>query len=320
MEKIKIIMDVDTGIDDAIAMCLALGNEKFDVLGFTTVYGNRDIEKTTENTLAMLELLNKTYIPVAKGIKKPLINEFNPPEKSFVHGADGLGDIKNPLPKAKIKAVELSAVEFMAKVLREEKEPITLVPVGPMTNIAAFLLAHPELKCKIKEIVIMGGSSLKGNTSFVAEANIHKDPEAAYILFNSGVQIKMAGLDATMESYLAFDEMDGFREENWLASILCEMCAVYEEHYRYVMKAKGLAMHDSLPLAWLIAPELVYSEDCYVTADIDGRHTYGLTAVDRKNVLNKKPNVTVAFNMTDRKRFVEMIKDAVQKLADEKQH
>ncbi len=318
MEKIKIIMDVDTGVDDAVAMCLALGNEKFDVLGFTTVFGNRDIEKTTQNTLAMLELVNKTHIPVAKGLAKPLVNEFNPPEKSFVHGIDGLGDMKNPLPKAKIKTVDLSAIEFMAKVLREEKEAITLVPVGPMTNIAAFLLAHPELKHKIKEVVLMGGSSLKGNTSFVAEANIHKDPEAAHILFTSGVPIKMAGLDATMESYLAFSEMDDFRKENWLAEILCDTAGIYEEHYRHVMKAEGLAMHDSLPLAWLIEPELVYSEDCYVTADIDGRHTYGLTVVDRRNILKQQPNVAVAFNMTNRERFVKLIKDAVQKLADEK--
>ncbi len=318
MEKIKIIMDVDTGIDDAIAMCLALGNDRFDVLGFTTVYGNRDIEKTTENTLAMLELLNRKDIPVAKGIEKPLVNEITHPEKSFVHGADGLGDIVNPLPKAKIKAIDMSAVEFMAKTLREANEPITLVPVGPMTNIAAFLVAHPELKSKIKEVVLMGGSSLKGNTSYVAEANIHKDPEAAYILFHSGVKIKMAGLDATMKSYLGFDEMDKFKNENWLSAILVEMCGIYEEHYRYRMKADGLAMHDSLPLAWLLKPELVYSEDCYVTADINGRYTYGFTVVDRKNVLNEKANVKVAFDITDREEFINMIKSAVQKLADER--
>ncbi len=318
MEKIKIIMDVDTGIDDAIAMCLALGNDRFDVLGFTTVYGNRDINKTTENTLAMLELLNRTEIPVAKGADKPLVNPFNPPEKSFVHGADGLGDIKNPLPKAKIKPIDISAVEFMAKTLKEANEPITLVPVGPMTNIAVLLISHPELMPKIKEVVLMGGSSLKGNTSFVAEANIYKDPEAAYILFNSGVKIKMAGLDATMEGYIGFDELDECRKQNWLWEILAEMCGIYEEHYRYRMNADGLAMHDSLPLAWLIAPELVYSEDCYVTSDIDGRHTYGFTVVDRRNILKKDKNVTVAFNVTDRKAFINMINEAIQKLADER--
>ena len=165
MEKIKIIMDIDVGIDDAIAMCLALGNEKFEVLGFTTTFGNRKVDVTTENTLKILELVGRTDIPVAKGAPRPMVKEYNPPEFSIVHGYDGLGDMADPLPKPSIKPIEKSAVEFMADTLRESEEPITIVPVGPMTNIATLIMTHPELLCKIKEVVIMGGSTLKGNAS-----------------------------------------------------------------------------------------------------------------------------------------------------------
>ncbi len=319
MEKIKIIMDVDTGIDDAIAMFTALANDRFDVLGFTTVFGNRALCDTTKNTLKILELVNRGHIPVAQGAAKPLVNEFNPPLKSIVHGMDGLGDIKNPLPEPKIKPIDKSAVEFMADTLRNSKEKITLVPVGPMTNIAAFLVAHPELKEKIDKIVLMGGSTLMGNASMVAEANIIKDPEAAFILFNSGVQIYMAGLDATMQGYISFDELSEYEKNgNWLSDIVCEMCGIYKEHYQERMKADGLAMHDSLPLAWLLHPELVETEDLNVTVDINGRYTYGMTVTDRRNVTKKAPNVKVAVGVRDRIAFIDLIKNAIEKLAKEK--
>ncbi len=317
MEKIKIIMDVDTGIDDAIAMCLALGNEKFDVLGFTTTFGNRRIEVTTENTLKILELVGRTDVPVAGGAVRPMVRAYNPPEYSIVHGYDGLGDMAPALPAPSIKPIEMSAVEFMAKTLRESDEPITLVPVGPMTNVATLILAHPELKCKIKEVVLMGGSTMKGNASPVAEANIIQDPEAAYILFKSGVKLRMAGLDATWDGYIGFDELDDFFSGNEIAETIQQMCGIYAEHYRNRMKNPGLAMHDSLTLAWLANPRLVKSEDYYVTVDINGRYTYGMTVTDVKNVLGKEPNATVAMGV-DRVPFINMIKEAINNLAAEK--
>ena len=317
MEKIKTIMDVDVGIDDAIAMCLALGNEKFEVLGFTTVFGNRRCEVTTKNTLKILELLGRTDIPVAAGAYRPLVNEYNPPEYSIVHGYDGLGDMANPLPEPKISPIEKSAVQFMADTLRESEDPITLVPVGPLTNIATLILTHPELLHKIKEVVIMGGSTIKGNASPVAEANIIKDAEAAYILFKSGLKIKMAGLDATWDGYIAFEDMEEFGKANWLSETIYNMCGIYAEHYRDRMKNPGLAMHDSLPLAWLIRPELVKAEDYYVTVDINGRYTYGMTVTDVDNVMKNKPNTTVAMGV-DREPFIRMITDAIANLAANK--
>lgn len=315
MEKVKIIMDVDTGIDDAIAMCLALGNDKFDVLGFTTTYGNRRIEDTTQNTLKMLELLGRPEIPVARGAEKPMIKDREFPEYSIIHGKDGLGDIKKPLPSPKIKELDISAVEFMSRKLKESDGDITLVPVGPLTNVAALLLAHPELKSKIKQCAIMGGSTMKGNASCVAEANIMADPEAAWIVFNSGVKIMMAGLDATWNGYIGYDELREYKANgNKLSDIICEMCGVYEKFYREKMKNDGLAMHDSLPLAWLIHPELVTSENYYVTVDIDGRHTYGMTVTDVNNTLKKAPNASVAMDVK-REEFISLIKDAIANLA-----
>ena len=317
MEKIKIIMDIDVGIDDAIAMCLALGNEKFEVLGFTTTFGNRKVDVTTENTLKILELVGRTDIPVAKGAPRPMVKEYNPPEFSIVHGYDGLGDMADPLPKPSIKPIEKSAVEFMADTLRESEEPITIVPVGPMTNIATLIMTHPELLRKIKEVVIMGGSTLKGNASPVAEANIIQDPEAAYILFKSGLKIKMAGLDATWDGYIAFDELEEFGKANWLSEKIYSMCGIYAEHYRERMKNPGLAMHDSLTLAWLINPDLVKAEDYYVTVDINGRYTYGMTVTDVDNVMKYTPNATVAMGV-DRVPFIQLIKDAIANLAAQK--
>lgn len=317
MEKIKIIMDVDVGIDDAIAMCLALGNEKFEVLGFTTTFGNRRCEVTTQNTLKILELVGRTDIPVAAGAVRPLVKEYNPPEFSIVHGFDGLGDMADPLPAPTITTCGKSAVQFMADTLRESDEPITLVPVGPMTNVATLIMTHPELMPKIKEVVLMGGSTIKGNASPVAEANIIQDPEAAYILFKSGLKIKMAGLDATWDGYIAFDELEEFGKANWLSEKIYSMCGIYAEHYRERMKNPGLAMHDSLTLAWLIKPELVKAEDYYVTVDINGRYTYGMTVTDVDNVMKYKPNATVAMGV-DRVPFINMIKEAIANLAAQK--
>lgn len=318
MEKIKIIMDIDTGIDDAIAMCLALGNEKFDVLGFTTTYGNRSIEDTTENTLKILELVGRTEVPVARGAERPLVKPYFMPEVSIVHGRDGLGDMENPLPAPSIKPIEKSAVQFMADTLRASDEPITIVPVGPMTNVASLILAHPELLCKIKEVVLMGGSTMKGNASAVAEANIIADPEAAYILFKSGIKLRMAGLDATWKGYIGFDELENdFAKQNWLAETIYGMCGIYVEHYRDRMKNPGVAMHDSLTLAWIANPEIVQSEDYYVTVDINGRYTYGMTVTDVRNVLRQKPNASVAIGV-DREPFIKMISDAIANLAANK--
>ena len=317
MEKIKIIMDVDVGIDDAIAMCLALGNEKFEVLGFTTTFGNRRCEVTTQNTLKILELVGRTDIPVAPGAVRPLVKEYNPPEFSIVHGYDGLGDMADPLPQPTITTCGKSAVQFMADTLRESDEPVTRVPVGPMTNVATLIMTHPELMPKIKEVVLMGGSTIKGNASPVAEANIIQDPEAAYILFKSGLKIKMAGLDATWDGYIAFDELEEFGKANWLSEKIYSMCGIYAEHYRERMKNPGLAMHDSLTLAWLVNPELVQAEDYYVTVDINGRYTYGMTVTDVDNVMKYKPNATVAMGV-DRVPFINMIKEAIANLAAQK--
>ncbi len=318
MEKIRIIMDVDVGIDDAIAMCLALGDERFEVLGFTTTFGNRRCEVTTKNTLKILELVGRTDIPVAAGAVRPLVKEYNPPEYSIVHGYDGLGDMTDPLPEPSITTIGKSAVQFMADTLRESDEPVTLVPVGPMTNVATLIMTHPELLCKIKEVVIMGGATLKGNASPVAEANIIQDPEAAYILFKSGLKIRMTGLDATWDGYIAFDELEEFGKANWLAEKIYSMCGIYAEHYRERMKNPGLAMHDSLTLAWITNPELVKAQDYYVTVDINGRYTYGMTVTDVDNVMKKQPNATVAMGV-DREPFIQLIKDAIAKLAAEKQ-
>lgn len=181
MTKTPIIMDVDTGIDDAIALTVALQAKSLDIKGITVVAGNQTIEKTLKNTLDVVEYLGRTDIPVAKGAEKPLVAPQIIAEET--HGESGLGSAK--LPAASIQPVEEDAVSFMRRVLEESDEKITLVPTGPLTNIALLLMAYPHVKEKIEKIVVMGGGAFEGNASATSEFNILVDPHAASVVFAS---------------------------------------------------------------------------------------------------------------------------------------
>ena len=220
---------------------------------------------------------------------------------------------EHPFPAA------LEDVNEVLKILLSVNKDVVLVGDSAAASlIVGSVFSLPtQMRSKIKEVVLMGGSTIKGNASPVAEANIIQDPEAAYILFKSGLKIKMAGLDATWDGYIAFDELEEFGKANWLSEKIYSMCGIYAEHYRERMKNPGLAMHDSLTLAWLIKPELVKAEDYYVTVDINGRYTYGMTVTDVDNVMKYKPNATVAMGV-DRVPFINMIKEAIANLAAQK--
>lgn len=200
MKKIPIILDGDPGHDDAIAWMLANASPLLDIRAVTSVCGNQTIEKTTYNALRIMTLIG-LRAPMARGRTGPLVSE--PIVAPTVHGKSGLDG--PDLPEPAFEPLEMSAVELMAKVLSESAEPVTLVPTGPLTNVAALLLAHPELKSKIREISLMGGGIHHGNWTPAAEFNILVDPEAADLVFRSGIPIIMAGLDVT-EQALVFPE------------------------------------------------------------------------------------------------------------------
>lgn len=191
MKKQPIIIDTDPGIDDALAIAIALFSGELDVKLITTVAGNVSLEHVTNNTLKLLSFWEKD-IPVAAGADRPLIEPLV--DASNVHGVTGMEGFDFPEPKKEL-LLEEHAVNAMRRVIMESPEPITLVPIAPLTNIALLFTMYPEVKKNIKEIVMMGGSAGRGNKGVMSEFNIATDPEAAKIVFDSGLPIVMAGLD-----------------------------------------------------------------------------------------------------------------------------
>ena len=197
MKRIPIILDGDPGHDDAIAWVLAKGSPMLDIRGVTSVCGNQTIEKTTYNAQRICTLID-LHVPTAMGRLRPLISD--PIIAPTVHGESGLDGPALPEPDFELE--DMDAVTLMAKLIQESDEPITLVPTGPLTNVAALLMAYPELKEKIARISLMGGGVQYGNWTPAAEFNILVDPEAAAVVFESGIPIIMAGLDVTEKAMI----------------------------------------------------------------------------------------------------------------------
>ena len=206
MKKIPVILDGDPGHDDAIAWVLAKGSQEMDILGVTSVCGNQTIEKTTYNARRICTLIGLDA-PMAMGRLRPLISE--PIIAPTVHGESGLDG--PALPEPAYPLLEMDAVTLMAKLLEESPEPVTLIPTGPLTNVAALLLAYPELKSKIARISLMGGGVQYGNWTPAAEFNILVDPEAADVVFSSGIPIIMAGLDVTEKAMIFPEDFERIR-------------------------------------------------------------------------------------------------------------
>ncbi|MGL5438922.1 MAG: nucleoside hydrolase [Filifactoraceae bacterium] len=308
MKKIPIIMDCDPGHDDAIAMILACASEKLDVRAITTVGGNQTVEKTTNNALKILTFINKN-IPVAKGADKPMRRKLEiAPE---VHGDTGLdGPV---IPEANQVAVDMTAYELIAKVIEESSEKITLVPTGPLTNIAIFLLSYPHLKTKIERISLMGGSAIGGNWTASAEFNILVDPEASDIVFRSGIPITMSGLDVTHKAQVYLEDIEKIKKQGGKVAILvAELLEYFIKFHSEICGWNFAPLHDPCAIAWLINPHMFRSKKLNVQIDISGEHTTGCTVTDFLNRSGLEPNVDVLLDV-DRHEFINMILEAVNK-------
>ena len=196
------ILDVDTGVDDAFAVLFAALHPDINLLGITCVDGNTNVDQVVANTLKVLDAAGAGDIPVARGAVRPLLGVSQYAE--YVHGADGMGDLG--IAPSTRKVDPRSAVELLRDLIEGSKDPVTLVPVAPLTNIALFLRAFPESAKKIHRIVLMGGSASAGNATAAAEFNVWHDPEAAAIVFQSGVPITMYGLDVFMRPGITSEE------------------------------------------------------------------------------------------------------------------
>ncbi|WP_047707060.1 pyrimidine-specific ribonucleoside hydrolase RihA [Plesiomonas sp. ZOR0011] len=315
MDKaLPIIIDCDPGHDDAIALTLALASPKLNVLAVTTSAGNQTPDKTLRNALRILTLLGRHDIPVAGGAPKPLLRELIIADN--VHGESGLDGPALPEPGFAPQA--LTAVELMAKTLRASIEPVTLVPTGPLTNIALLLSAHPELKAKIARIVLMGGSAGPGNWTPAAEFNIYVDPEAAEIVFGAGVPITMCGLDVTHAAQVMDEDIERIRAiTNPIARTVAELLDFFMIYHRDPKWGfVGAPLHDPCTIAWLLRPELFTGIECHVSVETQGQYTVGMTVVDRYRLSTHEPNATVLLGV-ERQGFIDLLVEQLQAYSEQ---
>ena len=306
-EKRKIIMDVDTGTDDAAALVMAMLCEDFELLGICSVNGNLEVKLTTDNTLRVVECCGKQdSVKVFKGCEYPLVSTLSPfsaqsrrpiPKREGEHSyefaihADHL-----PLPEPSIREEKESAVVWLINTLLDAEDgEITIIPVGPMTNVAAAMRADPRIIPKIKEIVLMGGSLATHNASPVAEFNIWADPEAMEILLQSGCKITLIPLDATHTACVTKEQAEkiaaiGTRPAKLVADIIKERIAAYAKRDAEMAAKVGTPLHDALAVCYVLQPEVIIEmieTTCHV--DISGGIAYGQTVLDLRGKLNPEP-------------------------------
>ncbi|HVH14211.1 MAG TPA: nucleoside hydrolase [Candidatus Angelobacter sp.] len=272
---------MDGGIDDALALILALKSPELEVAGITSVSGNVSVEQATINGLRVVELLNRSDVWVAQGLGNPLVR--GPIRATSFHGNDGLGDSNLPLPK--LRSSEKPALNAILETLDSSKQQsTTIICTGPLTNIAALLTEFPDVKKMIEEVVIMGGAYSVteygcGNETPVAEFNIYSDPEAAKILFESGVSVKAVGLDVTMNPRVQLTEKDYVLIGNRKGRV-----AVFAKSIlRNNMRTFGLfALHDPMAVAVKAKPSLFKFANYHTQVETRGEYTLGMTVADRR--------------------------------------
>ena len=251
----KIIIDTDPGVDDTMALFFALCSPELDVVGLTTIFGNVHTELATKNALRLLSIAGRGDIPVAHGADDALTRDFEGPVP-FVHGEDGQGDIFLPDPAG--APLGLSAAQFIIEQLRANPGEITLVPVGPLTNIALALRLEPRITEWVHEVVLMGGNALvPGNASPAGEANIRNDPEAADLVFGADWQVTMVGLDVTLRVHMKPEHIADYATHgNPLSDHITRVLPHYRNYFEANYDAEGIFVHDSSAIAYLIDPDL----------------------------------------------------------------
>lgn len=256
----KIIIDTDPGIDDAQAIAFAVAHPDIELLGLTTVFGNASIDVTTKNALFILEQFGLPLLPVAKGAAKPL-RQKPYPAPDFVHGEDGLGNLE--LPPAMASQIEETAAEFIVRSSVEQPGEISLVAIGPLTNIAQAVALDPQLPSRVKQLVIMGGSlDHPGNVTPLAEANFFNDPHAADEVLAHDWPVTVIGLDVTMQTLLYEQDLAEIRDQSGaVGQFLWDSGQFYLDFYASTLSPEDpskrrCAMHDASALVYLVAPDL----------------------------------------------------------------
>jgi inosine-uridine nucleoside N-ribohydrolase len=289
-----IVLDCDPGHDDAIALMLAAGDPAVDLLAITTVGGNQTLEKTTLNALRVCTLAGITDVPVAAGCARPLTQPLRVAD--HMHGESGLDGPRFGEPT--VATVPEHAVELIHRVLMASADPVTLVPTGPLTNIALLLTRYPEDVPRIREIVLMGGSTERGNVTPYAEWNIYVDPEAAAIVFGSGVPVTMCGLNVTHQALVTPDVVARLEKLGGTLGPVCvELMMFFASTYRKVYGFEAPPLHDPVAVARVLDPTLVRCVEAHVSIEVTGEHTRGATVVDLHGHSGEPPNAKVAVEL-----------------------
>lgn len=305
--RTQVIIDCDPGHDDALAITLALARRELEVLGITTVGGNAPLRETTRNAGRILALLGRSDVPVAAGASQPLVRPLETAPE--VHGVSGLDGAD--LPEPAVPPRPEGALEFLRATLAAAPAPVTLIPTGPLTNIALLLRTYPDVAARIAHISLMGGGMRQGNWTPAAEFNIWVDPEAARIVFRSGLPITMSGLDVTHKALFGLPEIErldaiGTRVGRVFADLMRFFIKFHLERYG----TADTPIHDAVAVAAVAVPQLVGTRRYHVDVETVGDITRGRTVVDDRGVPGQPPNVDVALDI-DRAAFADLMIGAV---------
>ena len=308
----RIIIDTDPGIDDALAILLAIASPELQLDGVVTVHGNCSLEQATHNGLSILELANASHIPLARGCELPLVQpSLLAPE---THSETGLGYAK--LPEPQIKPTVQHGIDFLIEQVMSNPGEITLVAIGPLTNVAMAIRKEPNFAKSVKELVIMGGAIRhEGNTTALGEFNIYVDPHAAHIVFHAGIPMTLVPLDVTYQCILTTPDVERLLKiDSPIPKFIKDSTDFYMQYHDEYQNIKGCIINDPLALALTFAPELCDYEDLPVDVDISGGVSMGKTLADFYNYEKKPANMKVALGVRPRD-FIELFLERTEKLS-----
>jgi len=308
----RIILDTDPGIDDALAILLAIASPELQLDGIITVHGNASVERTTINALSLLELAGRPDIPVARGFELPLVQPSLLALET--HGDSGLGYAK--LPEPRIKPIGQHGSDFLIEQIMSNPGEITLVAVAPLTNVAVAIRKEPRIVKALKEIIIMGGAVRhQGNSSPMAEFNVHVDPHAAHIVFHAGIPATLVPLDVTYQCILTPEDAKRLNKiDSPITKFIYDSTRFYMEFHDEYQQIDGCAINDPLAMALAFMPELCTYEEHYVDVDISGGVSMGNTFADFYKHYKKPANMKIALGVKVRD-FMEMFLERMESLA-----
>lgn len=312
MVPTRILLDTDPGIDDACAILLALASPELALEGLSVVHGNCSLQQGTRNALSLLELANAGHIPVARGCELPLVQpSLLAPE---THGDQGLGYAQ--LPEPHLRPLERHGVDFLIEQILSTPGEITLLAIGPLTNVALAIRKEPRIVPALKEIIIMGGALRhEGNTTALAEFNTYVDPHAAYIVYHAGIPTTLVPLDVTYQCILTRDDVRRLQKiDSPITKFVAEATRFYMEFHDEYQKIDGCILNDPLALALTFAPELCTYQELHVDVDLSGGVSMGKTIADFYNYGKKAANMNVALGVQAR-GFIELFLERIENLA-----